>query len=394
MKIILTAILLVTTGIGGLSGQTRAELEANRKKTLEEIAYLDNALRETERQRQQGVNDLKLIVNRIGLRESVISDLRSEIDLINYRIHLNELSVNLMEDDLLSLREMYASNIKSAMNLSKGYHPAIFILSAEDFNQGYKRMKYIQQAARYRRRQAEIISDLVFQIGISKAKLEEAKSNLEDLKNREEVQKRQLETEQQRKQRLVTQLSGQEKQIKQDIEKKKRIATQIQAEINRMIEEEKKKAATSDLTPEQRLIGNDFVSNKGRLPWPVERGVITSRFGKQQHPVWKNVTEDNIGIEITSTGNTPVRSVFKGEVARVIGITGGNMAVIIKHGKYLTVYQDIVNVRVKPGDKVDTKQMIGVLFTDPNAGNKGVLKFMVYEEAQKLNPEGWITPRN
>ena len=148
------------------------------------------------------------------------------------------------------------------------------------------------------------------------------------------------------------------------------------------------------MTPEMKLISDDFNENIGRLPWPVERGVITSHFGAQKHPVLKYVTEDNSDIEITGSGDTPVRSVFKGEVARVFSIRGANMAVIIRHGKYLTVYQNLVGVRVKPGDKVETKQEIGKVFSDSENGNKAILKFYVFEERVKLDPELWISKKN
>lgn len=394
MRYLLFILLMTLLPVKAINGQSRAELEKNRREMLDEIAYVDNLLKATTRQRAEGINELKLIGNRIGLRESVISGIREEIDLLNRRIELNNLSVSMMDGDLINLRNEYAANIRAAMSAMKGYHPVIFIMSARDFNQGYKRMKYIQQAAKFRRRQAEVISEIVIQVEESKARLEQDREKLTELRGREEGQKRQLETEQQRKQRLVKELQGKENQLKRDLENKRRIAARIQSEIAKMIEEEKKKAATSEMTPEQKLVGEDFAGNRGRLPWPVERGIITARFGKHADPVLKNVVFDNPGIEITSTGTTPVRAIFKGEVKMVIGISGGNMAVIIRHGKYLTVYQNIVNVKVKPGDKVETKQVIADLYLDAAQGNKGVLNFMVYEETKKLNPELWISGKN
>jgi septal ring factor EnvC (AmiA/AmiB activator) len=148
------------------------------------------------------------------------------------------------------------------------------------------------------------------------------------------------------------------------------------------------------MTPEQKLISDDFNENKGRLPWPVERGVITSHYGVQKHAVLKYVTEDNIDIEITSSGATPVRCVFRGEVKKVFSIRGENMAVMISHGKYFTVYLNIVNVKVKPGDKVETKQEIGKVFSDSDNGDKAILKFMVFEDKVKLDPELWISKKN
>jgi septal ring factor EnvC (AmiA/AmiB activator) len=190
---------------------------------------------------------------------------------------------------------------------------------------------------------------------------------------------------------MVKSLSKKERQLQKDLQEKKRIAEKIEKEIARMIEEERKRPIKSDNTPEQKLIGENFVENKGRLPWPVEKGIITSQFGIQKHPVLKYVTENNIGIEITSLGKTAVRSIFKGEVVRVFPITGANMAVIIRHGKYLTVYQNVVDLKVKGGDKVETKQEIGNVFCETDNGNKAILKFMIFEEKEKLDPESWIS---
>ena len=172
---------------------------------------------------------------------------------------------------------------------------------------------------------------------------------ISDLKSKEEQQKNLLQTEQVRKQKMVKSLSSKEKQLRKELEEKKRIAKKIESEITRILEEERKKVIKSDKTPEQKLIGENFAENKGRLPWPVEKGIITSHFGIQKHPVLKYVTENNIGIEITSSGKMNARSVFEGEVVKVFAISGANMTVIIRHGKYLSVYTNIVNVKVKTG---------------------------------------------
>ena len=144
------------------------------------------------------------------------------------------------------------------------------------------------------------------------------------------------------------------------------------------------------MTEAMKNLGNSFEEGKGRLPWPVEQGIITSHFGLQPHPVLKNVTEDNIGIEITSNGKTDAKAVYRGEVMRVFAISGANMAVILRHGKYLTVYQNLVNVKIKAGDNVLTGQELGQVYVDTQGGNKAVIKFMVYEEKKKLDPEQWL----
>jgi septal ring factor EnvC (AmiA/AmiB activator) len=371
--------------------QTKAELEEKRKATLNEITYVDNMLKSTAKQKEESMNAVKIIGNKLNLRETVIRGMRDEINLLNERIDLNTIAINMMESDLVDLKNDYARAVINSYKSQKQNPELVYILSAKDFNQGYKRLKYLQQVTKFRRKESEIIMELRDQIQSTKDRLQSDLSRISDLKSREEQQKSLLQSEQEKKQTMVKSLSRKEKQLQRDLEEKKRIADKIEKEISRMIEEERRKVIKSESTPEQKLIGENFGENKGRLPWPVEKGIITSQFGLQKHPVLKYVTENNPGIEITSLGKTTVRSVFKGEVARVFSIPGANMTVIIRHGKYLTVYQNIVDLKVKTGEKVETKQEIGNVFCETDNGNKAILKFMIYEEKEKQDPESWIT---
>ena len=375
-------------------GQTKKELEEQRKKTLEEISYVDNLLKETAKEKKESLSELNIISRKLNLRENMVKGLQEEISLLNDKIGLNNLAVEMMEGDLKVLKMDYEKAVLSSFRSSKGNNEIAYILSAKDFNQGYKRVKYLQQVTKFRRQESELIQELKSEIEKSKRKMEEDLVRISELKTREEQQKYLLQGEQNRQQKIVRSLSSKESQLQRELEEKKRIARRIESEINRIIDEERKKVTQTDMTPEMKLVSDDFNENKGRLPWPVEMGVITSHFGAQKHPVLKYVTEDNSDIEITSSGDTPVRSVFKGEVARVFSIRGANMAVIIRHGKYLTVYQNIVGVRVKPGDKIETKQEIGKVFSDSENGNKAILKFYVFEERVKLDPELWISKKN
>jgi len=390
--ILLTGIFLLV--FPKISGQSRKELEDQRAKALEEISYVDNILKETEKEKSSGINDLKIIGNKLGLRENIITGMREEIKLLTERIELNSLAIELMEKDIIVLKEEYAKSVINSYKSEKGNPELAYILSARDFNQGYKRLRYLQQVAKFRRRETEIISELKDQIEKTKEKFQEDLNNISELKSREEIQKDLLQQEQDKKKRLVNTLGKKEKLLRRELEEKKRIAKKIETEITRIIEEERKKSVKTELTPEQKLIGESFSENKGKLPWPVERGVITSQFGFQKHPVLTYVTEDNIGIEITSTGKTAVRSIFKGQVVKVFAISGANMTIIVRHGKYLTVYQNIINVRIKSGDMIDIKQEMGEVFCDVENGNKAVLKFMIFEEVEKyLDPELWIAKK-
>ena len=391
MKYPLSTVFIILLLCGNLFAQTKKELEEKRKATLDEINYVDNMLKSTARKKEESMNEVKIIGNKLSLRETVIKGMRAEINLLNDRIDLNSIAIDMMESDLLILKSDYARAVINSYKSQKENPELVYILSAKDFNQGYKRLKYLQQITKFRRRESEIIIELKEQIEITKNRFQNDLSRLSDLKTKEEQQKYLLVSEQNKKQEMVQSLNKKEKLLQKELEEKKRIADKIEKEIARIIEDEKRKIIKSDKTPEQKIIGDNFAENKGRLPWPVEQGIITSQFGLQKHPVLKYVTENNPGIEITSLGKTTVRSVFKGEVARIFSIPGANMTIIIRHGKYLTVYNNIVDLKVKTGDKVDIKQEIGNVYCETENGNKSILKFMITEEKEYLDPEVWIS---
>ena len=384
---ILFGVLLA--GNGALC-QTRAELEEMRKKNLEEIEYVDRLLKSTASQKSENINELRVIGKKLDLREKLINEYGQEISLLEYRIYLNRTAGEMLEADLDNMKKEYAKSIISAYKATKGTPALAFILSSTDFNQGYKRLKYIQQVARYRRRESETIETIYLELKDTRERLEKDRKNIGDLRSKEQRQKNILKDEKRKKENLVSNLSKKEQQLQQDLQEKRRTARQIEKEIEKIIEEERKKSTTTTMTEAMKNLGNSFEEGKGRLPWPVEQGIITSHFGLQPHPVLKNVTEDNIGIEITSSGTTDAKAVYRGEVMRVFAISGANMAVILRHGKYLTVYQNLVNVKIKAGDNVLTGQELGQVYVDTQGGNKAVIKFMVYEEKKKLDPEQWL----
>ena len=393
MKDILITSLLFWLIPGVLFSQTRSDLEAQRKKAIEEISYVDNLLKTTAQEKTETMKSLSIVSNKLVLRERVITGMQQEISLLSQRIDLNSLAVSMMETDLEDLKKDYAQAVVNSYRTTKGYPIMIYILSARDFNQGYKRVKYLQQIAQYRRNESEIIGELKEQIESSKAKLSADLYNVSDLRTSEEKQKALLEQERRDRQRVVNSLSSKEKQLQQELKDKKAIAQRIEREIQRLIEEERK-ATTETISPAQRLIGENFFDNRGRLPWPVDRGVVTSHFGVHRHPELKYLTEDNIGIEITSSGSISAKSVFKGEVARIFSIPGANMTVIVRHGAYLSVYANLVNIKVKAGESISVGQVLGDVYADSGNKSTSVLKFMIFENEKKyLDPELWLAKR-
>ena len=394
MKYISIILLLFWTFQCVLFSQSRADLEAQRRKTIDEISYIDNLLLTTSKERQESLKSLSIVSNRLVLRERVLSGMKEEISLLNYRIELNTVALFMMEDDMAVLKRDYAKAVVNSYKTMKGYPVMVYILSAKDFNQGYKRVKYLQQIAKFRRNTAEVIDELKEQIESSKEKLSADLYVISDLRTKEESQRALLAQEQRDRQQLVRTLNNREKQLQQELNEKKKIAQQIEREIQRLIEEERRNAETLALTPEQRLLGENFFDNKGRLPWPVDRGIVTSQFGVRRHPELKYLTEDNIGIEITSSGAIPAKAVFRGEVARIFSIPGANLTVILRHGTYLSVYANLVNIRVKAGDLVAVGQVLGDVYTDSDNKSTCVLKFMIFENQNRyLDPEQWLAKK-
>lgn len=193
---------------------------------------------------------------------------------------------------------------------------------------------------------------------------------------------------------MVEDLRKRESSLKKEIEEKERITRELEARIREIIEEEARKLNSdniySALTPEQELVGNDFKRNKGKLPWPVDRGIITTGFGDNEFPGLRGSSVKNNGIDINSTPGTVVRAVFEGEVTKVFAILGANYTVLIRHGQFLSVYQNLVNVRVKTGDKILTKEVLGEAFSDEE-NSVSMVHFEVWQERSILNPEEWLS---
>ncbi len=322
--------------------------------------------------------------------------MNAEISLLQEVINNNLLAVGMLSEDLESLRDEYAHIIRFAYRSRGTVDQVLFFLSADSFNQAYRRFLYLKQYAQYRQMQAQLIASLQ-QLMDKKAKdLENQQAARREVLGAQLEETSKLETEKRQQSSLSQQLQSQQRDLRNKLAQQRRIEQQLEQEIQKIIEEEARKTGTPAregfaLTPEQKLIGNNFEQNRRRLPWPVERGIITEKFGVHPHPVLRNVTVNSNGVSIATEAGAMARAVFNGEVSRVFGISGGNTAVIIRHGQYLTVYSNLIDVRVKMGDQVSVRQQIGKVFSDPADGNKAILKFQIWRENTKLDPEEWLT---
>jgi len=375
--------------------QSLTDLQKKKQEAAAEIEYTTKLLNEVQKSEKTSLSQLRLLNNQIHQRNIIIENIRQEIDVYQEFIENNALSVNMLTEDIKKLKEEYAEMIRSAYRNKNANDNIMFLLSAEDFNQAYRRYLYLKQYINHRKKQAETIEAVQYVLNENIKKLEKQKAIKQQLIGETQKETQKLSAEKREQNQQIQQLQKQQRSLRQKLEQQRRVEQQLESEIQRIIEEEARKntdagAPAFALTPEQKLVGDNFEQNKRLLPWPVERGVITEHFGIHSHPVLKNVQIRNNGINIATEIGSKVRAVFNGEVSRVFGISGGNTAVIIRHGNYLTVYSNLREVVVKKGDKVAIKQNIGTVFTDAEDGNKSILKFQIWRENQKLNPEEWI----
>ena len=387
--------LLLGLGWPGVQAQTLDELRKKKESAAEEIRYTNELLGKVDQNRKATLGKLRLLSSQIEQRNQLITTMASEVSLLQSLIDDNATVVEMLSADLEKLREEYALMVRFAWKNRNAYDKLLFFLSSDSFNQAYRRLAYVKQYTDYRRRQAETMATIQAILTRKKADLENQQQARTSVMTAQVAESRRLADQKNRQNTIARELQQQRDQLRGKLAQQRRIEQQLEKEIQRIIEEEARKATREGkegmaMTPAQKLAGTDFEQNKRRIPWPVERGVITEKFGVHPHPVLSNVTVNNNGVSITTEEGARARAVFKGEVSRVFGITGGNMAVIIRHGQYLTVYSNLVNVAVKKGDAVTVRQNLGTVFTDANDGHKTILKFQIWKESQKLNPEEWL----
>ncbi len=398
MKVFL--FLAVLIGLSVLvQAQSLDELRKKKEKTNEQIKYTTKLLEEAKKSEKQTLSKYKILNKQIELRTNLITGINSEVGVLDNFIDQNAWLVSSLNADLEGLKKEYSSMIQFAQKNQTNYSKLLFVLSSNSFNQAYKRLVYLRQYAEYRKKQAELIQWIRDLIQLKVGRLQVQRTEKETLLQSKKQEAEKLNKEKKQQGKVLTTLQQKQKEFEKKLREQQKIDARLSREIQKIIDEEVQKSTKTDketgkttyeMTPEQKLASGQFEQNKRRLPWPVERGVITDHFGVHEHPVLKNIQVKNNGVDISTAQGAIARSVFAGEVSKVFVVSGGNYAVIIRHGKYLTVYSNLMNVRVKSGDKVSIKQTLGTIGTDEGEDDKTVLKFQIWKENVKQNPEDWI----
>lgn len=372
--------------------QSLKELEQRKQKTQQELDFSNELLEKTQKDRVQSVNQLNILSSQLKLRNRLIFDTQNQIDLLLREIEDKSLFITSLNQDLVNLKKEYAKLIRFARKSKSDMEILVFLFASEDFNQAYRRLRFYKQFVKFRQKQASDIKATQEMIQIELQNLQNNKLELEESKQNKAKEVLKLSQEEKKYQKSIISLQQTEGQLRKEIEERKKSMAILESTIADLIAEEAKKMATSKVRDGRYLLlSAGFEGNKGKLPWPTTKGLITSTFGEHNHPVLKGVKIKNNGIDISTDKSATVRSIFEGEVKKIVTIPGSNIAILIRHGDYLTVYSNITKVTVKAGDFVKALQPIGQAYTDPST-EKGIYNLQIWYESNIQNPVHWILP--
>mgnify|MGYP001292940397 CR=1 FL=1 len=389
-------IIIIFLSSSALNSQTksRKQLEKQRSQIKKEIKEINNLLFSNTKKKAAAYSDIENLNIKIQRKEELVNITFQEINLLSLDIEKNSFKLDSLEQELFQVKEAYKKMILKSYKTKSGKSRIMFLLSSNSFFQAYKRIQYMKQYARYRKKQAQKINSIVVQIEDFINELNTQKLNKKTLlKNNNEV-KKSLEQEKVRSNQLVYQLRRKEKRYKNQISQKQKKSLAIDNEIKRLIKEaiaksNNKKTNSFALTPEARELEKNFILNKGKLPWPVVKGVVIQKFGTQPHPVVKTAKIKSNGIIIATPKNEKVRTIFDGEILSVLQFRGSNPTILIQHGNYITAYKNLSKVYVKKGDKVFSNQNIGEVFTN-NSSGRSTIQFSIFQKTTAVNPLAWI----
>lgn len=431
-KFLLSLILICMTSSMWSQESQQEKLEQRKAQIQQEIRDNERLLQTVKKKEKSAVNVIIVQGNKIKLKEKLINTTEKQTKLLGNDMYINQMKINKLNRELVLLKEDYSKMILKSYKSRSEQSRAMFILSSNSFLQAYKRAQYMKQYTSYRKMQGDEIKSKSEELIVYNGKLNVQKTAKQKLITENEKERLSLLKAKQEQEKLVKSIKKDKNKIASEIKKKQQESRAIDRQIDRLIreaiaeanrkaalekamEKARNEAKTGDtkeeiktrakaivssssavsssrieLTPEAKLLSDNFKSNRGRLPWPVERGVVTSAYGDHPHPVISSLMVHNSGIDITTDQGSSARAIFSGEVYSVMVLSPVNKAVMIQHGDYFTVYQNLSSVNVSKGDKVTTKQIIGKIRTNGDTG-KTVIKFTISQNATYNNPASWLS---
>jgi murein hydrolase activator len=423
-KFLLSLLFICMTSLLWSQESQQEKLEQRKAQIQQEIRENEKLLQTVKKKEKSAVNVIVIQTNKIKLKEKLINTTEKQAKLLGNDMYINQIQINKLKRELKILKEDYAKMIVKSYKSRSEESRAMFLLSSENFLQAYKRAQYMKQYTSFRKTQGEEIKSKSAELVQFNEKLDVQKIAKKKLIAENEKERLALEQEKQEQQKLVNSIKKDKNKIAADIKKKQKESKAIDRQIDRLIREaiaeanrkaalEKAKALANTgtktgtkpaerepaepvsstkitLTPEGKIVADNFRANKGRLPFPVEKGFISLGYGDQAHPVYKSLMIHNSGVEITTEQGANARAVFDGVVSSVIVLSPINKAVMIQHGDFFTVYQNLSSVSVSKGEKVSRKQNIGKVRTSGETG-KTVIKFLILQNTTYNNPSSWLS---
>lgn len=402
-KFLLSILFLCLTSLGWGQESQQEKLEQRKAQILQEIRENESQLRSVKKKEKSAVTVVMLQANKIKLQEKLIKTTEKQAKVLGNDMYINQVKINKLKKELEVLKEDYARMIVKSYKSRSEESRAMFLLSSENFLQAYKRAQYMKQYSSFRKMQGEEIKSKSLELQDYNGRLAVQKKEKQKIIAEREKERLALEKQKKEQLRLVNAIKKDKNKIMAAIRKKQSETKAIDRQIDRLIREAiaeaNRKAAKEGtatggsssriaLTAEAKILADNFRANKGKLPWPVEKGFVSLGYGKQPHPVYPTLVINNSGVEITTDTGAYARSVFAGEVTNIMVLSPVNKAVMIQHGDCFTVYQNLSSVSVSKGDKVGIKQNLGKIRT--NSEGKTVLKFTISQNATYNNPASWL----
>jgi septal ring factor EnvC (AmiA/AmiB activator) len=398
--IIVVLCLFLSIPIANSQSAKQKELEAKRQKYQNELKQINALLFSDKKKEKSLVSLVEDLSYKVSVRQNLIKVTNDQANLLTREINANQNEITSLREQLKELKASYAAMVVKSYKSKSEQSRVMFLLSSDNFKQAYKRLQYIKQYANYQKEQGELIKAKTLKLQELNTDLLRQKKDKDKLVQENRQVKKQLEIELKEQEELMVSIRKNLSTYASQAKKTQQEINRIDNEIDRLIREaiaasNKKAGKTSTstskfvLTPEAKALAINFESNKGKLPWPVDKGVVKVKYGTQPSPIDRTVTINSQGVKIATEKNTKVRAVFDGEVSQILVIPNANPVVMIRHGNYITVYKNMSKIYVKKGDKVTTKQEIGEVFTNPTTGET-MLGFGVYKDSKTQNPAVWV----
>tara|TARA_B110001454_G_scaffold88503_1_gene84662 strand:- start:1117 stop:2328 length:1212 start_codon:yes stop_codon:yes gene_type:complete len=395
MRFVLTILFLVSLlGDGILFAQSKEDLERKRQEITSDINQIEKLIDNSLNKKRALLTNLENLKFKIDLQKKLIMNINNQLNIIIDEIERNNTELNKLLTKQKKVKEDYASMVLKSYKHKSKLNRIIFVFSANNFTQAYKRLQYYKQYIKYKDKQIKQIKLTTTLVDNVLEELDEQKNQKKNLILANEKIKINLDKEDLMQKDMIVEIRSDEKRFTNQIRIKQKQAQDIDKQIEMIIAEATAKVKNKglpefNLTAEAKLISKKFNENKGKLPWPVEKGIVILKYGKQPHPIVRTTTIQSNGVRILTSQNQEVRAIFDGKVYSIIISKNGSHAILVQHGNFFSVYKNLSEIYVKKGETIETKQVIGKLITNKSSGQT-ILNFSVFKDGVTQNPSVWI----